>query len=182
MAPSKAEGGFHAGPCLGTQPRCGGNLEGRRQTLRPRQLRDLGRAGAHRPAIEPEARRQVLDVATGTGWSARNAARFGANVTAIDISADLIGAARRLSPGVEPPIDYRVADAENLPFPDASFDKVLSTFGVIFARDHRRAAGELARVCHKGGRLCMSTWAPTGAGNRMSTSPIHRQHRYERLK
>ncbi|THK34883.1 class I SAM-dependent methyltransferase [Ensifer sp. MPMI2T] len=113
--------------------------------------------------LSPKPGDKVLDVATGTGWSARNAARFGANVTAIDISADLIDAARRLSAGVEPTIDYRVADAENLPFPDGSFDKMLSTFGVIFAGDHRRAASELARVCRKGGRLCISSWSPTGA-------------------
>ncbi|MCA1444134.1 class I SAM-dependent methyltransferase [Ensifer sp. IC4062] len=111
--------------------------------------------------LSPKPSDKVLDVATGTGWSARNAARFGAKVAAIDISADLIDAARRLSAGVEPTIDYHVADAENLPFPDESFDKVFSTFGVIFARDHRRAASELTRVCRKGGRLCMSTWSPT---------------------
>ncbi|WP_331373122.1 class I SAM-dependent methyltransferase [Sinorhizobium chiapasense] len=113
--------------------------------------------------LNPKPGDKVLDVATGTGWSARNAARLGANVTAIDISADLIDAARLLSTGIEPPIDYHIADAENLPFPDESFDKVLSTFGVIFAGNHRRAANELARVCRKGGRLSISAWSPTGA-------------------
>ncbi len=103
----------------------------------------------------------ILDVATGTGWSARNVARSGARVTAVDIAPELIAAARQLS--VHLPIEFRLADAERLPFPDAHFDGIISTFGVMFAVDQAQAARELARVCRPGGRLALATWAPDGA-------------------
>lgn len=113
--------------------------------------------------LAPMAGERVLDVATGTGWSARNAARVGAAVTAVDIAPALLQAARALSGQCRPPIEYRVADAERLPFADGAFDKVISTFGVMFAADHVRAALELGRVCRKGGRLCLATWTPDGS-------------------
>jgi SAM-dependent methyltransferase len=106
---------------------------------------------------------EILDVATGTGWSARNVARIDARVTAIDISAELLSAAEELSAHIQPPITFQLGDAEQLPFPDGSFDGVISTFGVIFAQDQKRAAAELGRVCRKGGRLCLATWAPDGS-------------------
>jgi SAM-dependent methyltransferase len=113
--------------------------------------------------LNPGRDEDILDVATGTGWTARNVARTGARVTGIDIAADLLSAAQALSAHVQPPITYRQADAENLPFPDGRFDGVISTFGVMFAQDQQRAAGELARVCRKGGRLVLATWAPDGS-------------------
>jgi len=113
--------------------------------------------------LAPMAGERVLDVATGTGWSARNAARMGAAVTGIDIAPALLQAAQALSGQCRPPIDYRVADAECLPFADGEFDKVISTFGVMFAADQVRAALELGRVCRKGGRLCLATWTPDGS-------------------
>jgi len=113
--------------------------------------------------LNARAGQTILDVATGTGWSARNAARSGAKVTAIDISAELVAAARELSAHVRPSIEFRVADAEALPFADASFDGVISTFGVMFALDQVRAAQELARVCRPGGRLVLTAWAPDGS-------------------
>jgi SAM-dependent methyltransferase len=106
---------------------------------------------------------EILDVATGTGWSARNVARAGARVTAVDISSDLLAAAEELSAHIRPPIKFQLGDAERLPFPDASFDGVISTFGVIFAQNQKQAARELARVCRKGGRLSLATWAPAGS-------------------
>jgi len=113
--------------------------------------------------LVPKADEQILDVATGTGWSARNVARTGAHVTAVDIAADLLTAARELSAHVRPPIAFQLADAESLPLPDGRFDGVISTFGVMFARNHERAAAELARVCRKGGRLVLATWTREGA-------------------
>ena len=117
--------------------------------------------GAQRLAPEPGER--VLDVATGTGWSARNMARMGARTTGADIAPDLLDAARDLSAHLEPPIDFVEADAEALPFEDGAFDAVISTFGVMFAADHAAAARELARVCRPGGRLALIVWAPEGA-------------------
>lgn len=113
--------------------------------------------------LNARAGQHILDVATGTGWTARNAARRGARVTGVDIAADLLAAARRLSAHVEPAIDFRLGDAEALPFEPASFDGVISTFGVMFAANHDRAAAELVRVCRPGGRLVLATWAPEGA-------------------
>ncbi len=105
----------------------------------------------------------ALDVATGTGWTARNVARSGADVTAVDISEALLDAARSLSGPRYRAIRYRQADAENLPFADGQFDRVISTFGVMFAANHEKAASELARVCRPGGRLALATWVPGGS-------------------
>lgn len=106
---------------------------------------------------------KILDVATGTGWSARNVARHGAEVTGIDIAADLLAAARRLSAHIAPAIEFRAGDAEKLPVADASFDGAISTFGVMFAARHERVAAELARVLRPRGRLVLATWTPAGA-------------------
>lgn len=113
--------------------------------------------------LNPHPGQEILDVATGTGWSARNVARYGAHVTGVDIAAELLGAAEKLSSHLEPKINFQQADAEDLPFDDACFDGVISTFGVMFAADHQRAARELARVCRPGGRLSLAVWAPEGS-------------------
>ena len=113
--------------------------------------------------LNPKPGQEILDVATGTGWSARSAARLGAEVTAVDISPELLAAAKTLSAHVDPSIDFRLADAERLPFGEASFDGIISTFGVMFAANHEAAAAELARVCKPGGRLSLATWVPGGA-------------------
>jgi SAM-dependent methyltransferase len=72
-------------------------------------------------------------------------------------------AAKELSGHVRPSINFQLGDAEQLPFPDASFDGVISTFGVIFAQDQQQAARELGRVVRKGGRLVLATWRPDGS-------------------
>ena len=109
--------------------------------------------------LAPKAGETILDVATGTGWSARNAARTGAEVTGIDIAEELLAAARELAmPGLS--LRFRRADAEQLPIADGQFDRVISTFGVMFAVDQQQAASELARVCKSGGRLVLATWTP----------------------
>lgn len=112
--------------------------------------------------LAPKPGETVLDVATGTGWTARNCARAGARVTGIDFSSGLLDAAVHLSAGINPPIRFELANAEDLPFEDAAFDCVISTFGVMFAPDQQRAASELARVCKPGGRLALATWPAGG--------------------
>jgi SAM-dependent methyltransferase len=115
--------------------------------------------------LDPQPGEKILDVGTGTGWNARRMAARGAFVTGIDIGGEVIAAARDLSP--EGGIDFRVADAEALPFPDGHFDGVTSTFGVMFCSRPRQAAGELARVCKPSGRLALATWAPAGSVREM---------------
>jgi len=113
--------------------------------------------------LDPGPGEAILDIATGTGWSARNVARAGAKVTAVDIAPSLLDAAEALSAGMRPPIRYEQAAAEDLPFADAAFDGVISTFGVMFAADARKAATEMARVVRPGGRMALSVWVPDGA-------------------
>ena len=107
-------------------------------------------------AIEPEAR--VLDVACGTGGVALRAARAGADVTGIDISADQLAKARRAAAEEGLPIRFDEGDCQKLPYGDAEFDAVASVFGAIFAPDQGRTAAELARVCRPGGRLALTAW------------------------
>ncbi|HEU0158085.1 MAG TPA: class I SAM-dependent methyltransferase [Hyphomicrobiaceae bacterium] len=113
--------------------------------------------------LSAKPKEQVLDVATGTGWSARNVARSGAEVTGVDISPALLAAAQDLSAHVRPVIRFELGDAERLPFADGRFDAAISTFGVIFAQDQERAALELGRVLRKGGRVALATWPPSGS-------------------
>jgi len=108
--------------------------------------------------IIPQPGERFLDVGTGTGWTARLLSSRGATVTGVDIGAGVIEAAKALAPE----IDFRVADAESLPFEDASFDAVTSTFGVMFVAQPEIAAHEIARVCKSGGRLGLLTWVPEG--------------------
>jgi ubiquinone/menaquinone biosynthesis C-methylase UbiE len=106
--------------------------------------------------LAPQPGERVLDVATGTGWTARRVALRGARVVGIDIGPELIAAARERSAGLD--IDFRVADAEKLPFADGEFDAVISTCGVMFVSRPEDAAAELARVCRKGARVALTTW------------------------
>jgi len=112
--------------------------------------------------LAPKLGERVLDVATGTGWTARRVAARGASVVGLDLGADLIEAAKGLATEAGLTIDFRVGDAERLPFDDGSFDAVISTCGVMFVSRPEVAAAELARVCRKGGRLGLATWPPDG--------------------
>ncbi len=113
-------------------------------------------------AADIRADERVLDVAAGNGNASLAAARRFAQVTSTDYVSDLLdrGAARAKSEGLR--IAFQVADAENLSFADDAFDVVLSTFGVMFAPDQERAAGELLRVTRRGGRIGLASWTAEG--------------------
>jgi len=113
-------------------------------------------------AVDLRAGERVLDVAAGNGNATLAAARRFADVTSTDYVPELLeqGAARARADGFE--VEFRVADAEALPFDDASFDVALSTFGAMFTPDHRRTAGELLRVVRPGGRIGLAAWTPEG--------------------
>jgi SAM-dependent methyltransferase len=112
--------------------------------------------------LEPQDGDRWVDLACGTGAVAERAAAAGADVTGIDLAPALIETARERAESLGLTIDYAVGDAENLDVPDASFDKVSSTCGVMFAPDHEAVAGELARVTKPGGRIGLANWTPTG--------------------
>jgi SAM-dependent methyltransferase len=105
---------------------------------------------------------RVLDVAAGNGNAALAAARRGCEVTAIDYVPGLLDGARRRAQADGISLTTKVADAEDLPFQDASFDAVLSTVGVMFTPDPTRAATELCRVVRPGGRIGLANWTPEG--------------------
>ena len=106
--------------------------------------------------VGPAAR--VLDVACGTGGVALRAARTGADVVGIDISADQLAKARHAAEAEGLAIRFDEGDCQELPYGDAEFDAVASAFGAIFAPDHERTAAQLARVCKPGGRLALTAW------------------------
>ena len=110
---------------------------------------------------------RVLDIAAGNGNATLAAARRGCLVTSTDYVASLLerGAERALAERLE--VNFQVADAEALPFVDASFDAALSTFGVMFAPDHARCAAEMARVVRSGGRIGLANWTPDSLIGRM---------------
>jgi SAM-dependent methyltransferase len=109
----------------------------------------------------------VLDVATGTGNAALVAAAAGATVTGLDLTPELFEVARRRAAAAGAQIEWVEGDAEQLPFADASFDRVLSVFGAMFAPDQRRTAEELVRVCRPGGAVGVSSWTPQGVFGQM---------------
>ena len=113
-------------------------------------------------SVEIHAGELVLDVAAGNGNAAIAAARRGASVTASDFVEPLlkVAQARAELDGLQ--LATVVADAEELPFEDGSFDVVLSTFGAMFAPNQQRAADELLRVCRPGGRIGLANWVPMG--------------------
>lgn len=108
--------------------------------------------------LDPKPGEKILDLATGTGWTSRVVARRGADVTGVDIGADLIAAAQERAAAEGLNISYEIGDAEHLPFEDGQFDAVVSTCGVMFASRPEAAAAELARVCRRGGRIALTTW------------------------
>jgi SAM-dependent methyltransferase len=113
-------------------------------------------------ACDVRAGERVLDVAAGNGNATLAAARRFAQVTSTDYVPSLLekGRERAIAEGLE--VSFQVADVEALPFADASFDIVLSTYGAMFAPDQARTAAEMLRVTRPGGRIGMANWTPAG--------------------
>ena len=113
-------------------------------------------------AMDLRAGSKVLDVAAGNGMVSLAAARRWCDVTSTDYVPALLesGRARATANGLS--IRFMEADAESLPFDDASFDAVVSTFGVMFAPNQAQAASEMMRVCKRGGRIGLANWTPDG--------------------
>ena len=111
-------------------------------------------------AADVRADERVLDVAAGNGNATLAAARRFADVTSTDYVPELLAKGRLRAEAENLAVRFEVADAEALPYADASFDVVLSTFGVMFAPDHAHAAAEMLRVTRPGGRIAMANWTP----------------------
>lgn len=132
------------------------------------RIADIGELVAARAGVQHGT--TVLDVACGTGNAAVPAARAGAVVTGLDLVPKLLeqGRAKAAREGVE--IEWVEGDAEELPFEDGSFDRVVSTVGHMFAPRHRRVADEMTRVCRSGGAIVTATWTADGLFGAMSAA------------
>jgi SAM-dependent methyltransferase len=121
---------------------------------------DLGPVLTRACGVRPGDR--VLDVAAGSGNAAIPAAQAGADVVACDLTPELLEAGQRRAAQQGTHLQWRQADAEDLPFADAEFDTVMSCLGVMFAPHHRTSADELIRVCRPGGTIGLLNWTPEG--------------------
>jgi ubiquinone/menaquinone biosynthesis C-methylase UbiE len=113
-------------------------------------------------AMDLRAGQKVLDVAAGNGNVTLAAARRWCEVTSTDYVPALLAKGRERANAEGWMIDFQQADAEELPFKDATFDAVVSTLGVMFTADHGKAAAEMLRVCKSGGKIGMANWTPDG--------------------
>jgi SAM-dependent methyltransferase len=118
-----------------------------------------GREFIVRLQLKPGTR--VLDVACGSGNLSIPAARAGAIVTGVDIAPNLLTTARARAQSKGVYIQFNEGDAEALPYPDASFDEIVTMFGAMFAPQPHLVVKEMARVCRPGGRVSMANWTPT---------------------
>jgi ubiquinone/menaquinone biosynthesis C-methylase UbiE len=113
-------------------------------------------------AADVRSGQKVLDVACGQGNAALAAARRFATATGVDYATNLLEQGRERAIAEHLPVTFTEGDAEQLPFPDGSFDLTVSTVGVMFAPDHQRTADELVRVTAPGGRIAVANWTPSG--------------------
>lgn len=130
-----------------------------------RSMESEARSFYERLDVPPGA--QLLDVACGSGQLALIAAREGVRVTGVDIAENLIERAQARSMAEGLSARFRVADAESLPFEDATFDVVVSLIGAMFAPRPQLVAGELTRVCAPGGTIAMANWMAEGFVGKM---------------
>ncbi len=119
--------------------------------------------------LDPQPGIRWLDLACGTGAVAERAARAGASVTGVDLAPTLIETAQKRAQEQTLEIDYRVGDCERLDLDDATYDRLSSTCGIMFAPDHAATAHELARVVAPGGRIALANWTPEGGVGQMFT-------------
>ncbi|HZY55721.1 MAG TPA: class I SAM-dependent methyltransferase [Reyranella sp.] len=113
-------------------------------------------------AVDLRSNQRVLDVAAGNGNATLAAARRFAEVVSTDYVPALLERGAERAKAERLPVTFQEADAEALPFDDASFDVVLSTFGVMFTPNQEQAARELLRVCRPGGKIGLANWTPEG--------------------
>ncbi|REL39200.1 class I SAM-dependent methyltransferase [Rhodohalobacter sp. SW132] len=113
-------------------------------------------------AVDPHPGQKVLDLACGSGTAALVAARRYCDVTGIDYVPELITRARKRAEAGGLSSEFLVADAQDLPFPDNSFDVILSVYGVQFAPNQEKAAAEMLRVCKPGGKIGLASPIPEG--------------------
>ena len=125
-----------------------------------RLLAEVGQFAVQRAGVGPGM--EVLDVACGTGNATLPAAAAGAQVVGLDLTPELLDEARLRAVGADLEIELVEGDAEDLPFEDERFDRVLSVFGVQFAPRHEASARELVRVCGRGRWVVLCNWTPEG--------------------
>ena len=136
-------------------------------------IREVGERLVERASVEPGL--DVLDAATGTGNAALAAVKAGGWVTGLDPEPALLDMARERAADAMIEVDWVEGDPERLPFDDASFDRVLSAFGHLFAPRPERAIAELRRVCRPGGAIGICSWTPEGVGGRLYDLAASRQ-------
>jgi SAM-dependent methyltransferase len=132
------------------------------------KILESGELVVERAGVEPGM--DVLDVACGTGNASLPAARAGARVTGLDFAPGLLEIARERAADAMVEIEFLEGDVQELPFDDASFDRVVSTFGHMFAPDHPRTAAEMKRVLRPEGVIAVACWTPEGSIGRMSST------------